>query len=1056
MGIYYSSGCLYFAFAVQTLTVLLVVAVYIFAFAVQTLTVLFSGSRGPLIGILVALFVMGLLFLLTLRQLDHNFSRLSIKETVTGLLFIIPLGLISAVSGGVGGLLGYGLQKLLLLLNYQLDGISLLAVSLGGLLGFVGLYTYMAATEKGGRWLWLSWIGMAVLGLAFVLLLNVRGTVIDSYIDPIRTLPYLSRLSDITHAEGGTGKVRTLIWEAGMNLVVPHKPLGVPGDPVAGEDKFNIIRPLVGYGPESMFNAFAFVYPTGLAYVESRGSSADRSHNETMDSLVITGLIGFLAYYYIMVSVFFYELSWLGWTPNKSSKQLLTFLLIIGAAVGGIIAYVAKGAPTFVPLGLPFGMTIGLVLYLCWQGLMGQFGRGENRSLFSEYHLLYIGLLGAILGHFIEVHFVFSIVATYTYFWAYRGLMLALAQMEKSTEVVESESVANTPNEVVLEKVATNETFQAKKRRSRRSSPVFGGAIFSKVRDTVRFAKVSWETVVGGYGLTMSIILIILTFDFITPQFKFDIADKDSMSLLWMYVITWFIGLAIALSDVVIRQENWGSKVGWGRAVAIYSVSSLSYFFFYYLMHQFQFGQQIAVASMADVIRAADILVNGLLVLYISLLLLMMLFAITLSWREMQRLTFWRVENWWLYPPLVIAILALVWFKNFNVVRADTYLKEGERYRNAGQWDQAIALHNLALSIDDDEDFYYLMLALDYQLMAQDSKLDAAKRQQSWLEGERIALDARNINPYNPDNTGNMGRYYFTLGQVLSAEKFKDALSFFEKATTLAPTNVIYHNLWAQTYYILKDYQNSVDRLKISTSIDKDYPPSWVLLGDSYAALGNLDEALKAHTHAMNLMVKDDGFAEFADQFLDQRLGFYVSSGRLTDVVDSMYQVALNRPNLAQAQWAIGHAYNIAGQRDKAVPYFEQARSLGDNSARTLKELGNVYLAQNSFEQAAVTYELVVKGTPQDVESHSALAYIYAKQNNLDKAIEHNLAVLQQRPNDYDSLKNLAILYQQAKKWPEALSTAQQAQTAAPKEEAPSWEQFIANIKIQMAQKSGL
>ncbi len=1031
-------------------------AVYIFAFAIQTMTVLFSGSRGPMIGILIGLFIMGFLTIMTLRQLHPDSSRLSINEIVMGILFIIPLSLTSGLGLAFGGGLGYGLQKLFLSFNYQLTEVPIVGAGLGGLFGLLGLYTYMAVTEKGWRWLWLSWISLAVFGLGFILLLNMRDARIDPYMDPVRALPYIERFTTITQSKGGTGKVRTLIWEAAMNLVVPHKPLGVPGDPVSGEDKFNFVRPLVGYGPEGMFNAFAFVYPTGLAYIENRGSSADRSHNETMDSLVITGFIGFLAYYYIMISVFSYQLVWLGLAQSKLSKQILTALLILGAAAGGIIAYIAKGGPMFVPLGLPFGMTVGIILYLCGQGIVGQFQQGKNKPTISEYHWLYIGLLGAISAHFIEVHFVFSIVATYTYFWAYRGLMLALAQMEQQklgdTAIMEDPMPAK--NDVISAEVADPKPFERK--RSRNKPATVGSVMLSKVRETARSTKISWQTVVSGYGLTMSIILIILTFDFITPQFKFDVADKDSMSLLWMYVITWGVGLAIALSDIAIRQDNWENKIYWERATAIYVVSSLSYFFFYYLLHQFQFGQQISVTSMADVIRAADVLVNGLLTLYISLLLLMSLFAIILSWREMQRFPLWRADNWWLYPPLIVAILMVIWFKNFNVVRADTYLKEGERYRNANQWEQAIALHNLALSIDDDEDFYYLMLALDYQLMAQDGKLDQVKRQQSWLEGERIALDARKINPYNPDNTGNMGRYYFTLGQVLSAEKFKDALAFFEKATILAPTNVIYHNLWAQTFYILKDYKSSVDRLKISTSIDTDYPPSWVLLGDSYAAQGNADEALKAHTHAMNLLVKDDGFAEFADQFLDQRLSFYISSGKLNEIVASVEQVALKRPTLAHAQWVIGHAYNLGGQRDKAIPYFEQAKALGDNSARTLKELGNVYLAQNVFTNSIVLYEAALQSAPQDVEAHSALAYMYAKQNNLDKAIEHNTVVLQQKPKDYDTLKNLSILYQQSQKWAEALATAQQAQAVAPKEEAASWDQFIANIKDLMTKKSGL
>jgi tetratricopeptide (TPR) repeat protein len=397
-------------------------------------------------------------------------------------------------------------------------------------------------------------------------------------------------------------------------------------------------------------------------------------------------------------------------------------------------------------------------------------------------------------------------------------------------------------------------------------------------------------------------------------------------------------------------------------------------------------------------------------------------------------------------------MVAVVWFKNIDVVRADMYLKEGDRYRSSRQWDQAIVLHEKARSIDSDEDFYYLMLALDYQLMAQDQNLDQAQRQLAWEEGERIALEARRINPYNPDNTGNMGRYYFTLGQVFDPQYFTDALLYFRKATTLAPSNVIYHNLWAQTHYILQDYDSAIERLEKSLALDPRYPPTWLLLGDTYAATGNVDEALEAHSQAMSLNVRgSDGFAVFADQFLEQRLRFYISAGRVEDIVAAMEQVAAIRPNDARIPQAIGRAYLLAGQQEKALSYLEQARSLGTNSDRLARELANTYLSLNRFDEALNNYQLILQSNPNDVEAHSGLAFIYAQQGRLEEAIAQNEAVLQLVPNDYDSLKNLAILYQQRGQWREALEAAQQAEAVAPETDKPSWQQFITDIEQQIA-----
>ncbi len=1022
-------------------------AIYIFILAIQIITVVFSQSRGPMLGALGASFVMGILLLLLLRQQHPDRARLSFKEIGLGLGTLLVLGLAGAVGGALGFFVGLALEYLL----PTIELLALLSAAIGGMLGFFGAYVFMAAANIGWRWLWLSWVGLGVLAIGFVVILNLRGTPLDVYLDPIRSLPYVSRLANVIETEG-TGKVRVLIWDAAMQLVAPHPPLGVPGDDEAPPDRFNLIRPLIGYGPESMFNAFAYVYPIDLAYVEARGSSADRSHNETMDSLVITGVAGFLAFYFLMISLFYYAISWLGWASNRAAKQRLVILLIIGGLTGAALAYLGDGGPTFIPLGLPFGLVAGMVVHITWQGLISQPNNLPQIQL-AGHPLLLIGLLGALIGHFIEVHFVFSIAATYTYFWTYAGLMVALARMSELTQpAAETASAADlapeTPDDTMTEPSPPEPLGETRRqrRRARQAAMSKKAAVVMPVGGATPIIRgESQQTWVGSQSLVMAIILIILTFDFITPQFKFDTANQDSMSLLWMLVITWLAGLGIALSDLAVRRDDWHGRIQWGWAVALYTIPSVFYTLFYMTAHQLQFSQRITVASLADVIRASDVISNGLLLFYFFVLLLMTLFALTLSWGQTRRLPFWRSDNWWLYPPLVLAMVALIWFKNVDVVRADIYLKEGERYRNSSQWNEAIALHEKGRSLDDDEDFYYLMLALDYQLMAQDSRVDQAQRNNAWQEGERIALEARRINPYNPDNTGNMGRYYFTLGQVFSPDRFQDALKYFEKAASLAPSNVIYHNLWAQTYYILGQYQNAVDRLQTSISVDPKYPPTWILLGDTYAAMQQVDEAFKAHSQAIKYS------NDFFDQFVNQRFNFYASANKLDSLIEAIELAAADRPTDPTLQWALGHAYNLKGQPEAAIPYFQQAILKGDTSDRTLRELANIYLAANQFDQAVTLYQQILQINANDVEANSALAFIYAQQGRVDEAIQANQLVLQQKPADYDTLKNLAILYQQQEQWQQALDTARQAKAAAPETEAANWDTFISNIENRLA-----
>jgi tetratricopeptide (TPR) repeat protein len=209
----------------------------------------------------------------------------------------------------------------------------------------------------------------------------------------------------------------------------------------------------------------------------------------------------------------------------------------------------------------------------------------------------------------------------------------------------------------------------------------------------------------------------------------------------------------------------------------------------------------------------------------------------------------------------------------------------------------------------------------------------------------------------------------------------------------------------------------------------------------------------------MLLFVREDGVDLFTDQFLDQRLNFYISAGRLDDIIAAMQSVSQDRiertgtraeQSNAKLQCAMGRTYNLAGQAEQAVPYLEQCRVHEKNSERSIRELANTYLTLQSYDQALPLYQALVQNKPNDIEAHSALAFIYAQQGRLEEAVLENQRVLEQSPDNYDSLKNIAVLYQQLQRRPDALDYAQRAHAVAPEADAPSWDTFIQNIEQQL------
>ncbi len=161
-----------------------------------------------------------------------------------------------------------------------------------------------------------------VAGVGLVALLGALNLP-NTPLEPFTESPYLSRLvfSDELAAGTGTEWVRLFIWQGTLELIKSNPNIGFTPDPLRP------LRPLIGYGPETMEVVFPQVDPPGLAYVEAREAIADRAHNELLDLVVTTGALGLLAFLLLMGCFFYYGISLLRRTRSFDTQITLIALL---------------------------------------------------------------------------------------------------------------------------------------------------------------------------------------------------------------------------------------------------------------------------------------------------------------------------------------------------------------------------------------------------------------------------------------------------------------------------------------------------------------------------------------------------------------------------------------------------------------------------------------------------------------------------------------------------------------------------------------------------------
>ena len=1021
---------------------------YSFIFSAQTMTIIFSQSRGPWLGLLAGLYIFVLLALTSLRRLATDQSRVTGREVGLAAIFAV----------------------------------------LSPLVALAPAYAVMVALRKGTRWLWLSWLMQALFGVAFLVALNLPTTPLA----PLRALPYVGRLGDVFETGGGTGAVRVLIWQGVVQMIQPHAPLAFPG----GEsDTLNFLRPLVGYGPESMYVAYNPFYQPALAQIEARNASPDRSHNETFDSLVITGLLGFVVYLVLFGSVFFYGLRCLGMASQARDRYVYIGFWAVGGLLGAAAAYVLDGSFRFFGVGVPTGCMLGLALYVAIYGLF-LYDPEARGDLPEGTRMIVIALLAAVVAHFVEIHFGIAIAASRTSFWVYVGVLVAVGYYFKRESEAAASSPVASPVAVSAPKVEPVKTVSVAETSSRRPPQRKGAKQKSAAKPPpadksaapagpARSTTASYTTAsLAAYALLVVAILITMVFDFVTRTF--DLRSGNG-SIFWLFAITWVLATTVMLAISALNKATGEGTGDWIRGALVYVMVSLGGLAVFALIYSGFIGANVTAQGLAAVMEITTQVNYFLIVYYAAVGIVLFLMAFALYRAVSFSGPAWQYRNWWIYPPLVAVAIYLILTTNIQVILADMVYKQALPYDGRSEYDASIPLYLRAIQLAPTQDFYYLFLGRAYLEKGQRS--NNSDERAKYLTNSRDALlKAFDLNPLNTDHSANLARLYRAWGGMTTdvPERIKmlqQSYDYYRQASSLSPQNAQLWNEWGLVAYFLGRYDDAVQKFQHSVALDPAFVDTYVFLGDAYQSLNKPDEALQAHLKAIELnpgSLTDQRFFSLPiPGFLDRRFDFYTKAGKIDPIVEALQKDPQASQDFATTS-LLGNIYLRQGNLDKALGLLKQAAVRNPNDLATSVALGYIHAQQGQLDEAEAEFKHSVQIAPNDLTSHRNLAGVLRQMNRLDEARQEfekaaalapdDLVTIQalaevygllglkpeslkqmQRwvevaPTDYNAHKNLALMYRELGQITEAISETRRAMELAPEDQRPALQKYLTEL----------
>ncbi len=286
--------------------------------------------------------------------------------------------------------------------------------SRGPFLALVAAVLFQAVVRSamvGRRQIYMVVIGGAAIAGFLIVLGSGSGAV-----GPLARLPLVARLSRaVPHSVSSTEEGRVELWSQAEKLLLSPEAIRLPPGP---PDRWSSLRPLFGYGPETLEG----VLPLRLSLGTPAPPLMSRFHNLFWDLWYSRGLVGLSAFLGLVAVAIGAGFARLGLIGSRSDWIRFGVISTAVATVTSGLLWFRFGSG-FLGLGLVGGLVCGFAAYACLRtllhkGALTMLEPGDDRAAFL------IAALAAIVFHMVETSFSFPISITALLGWICLGIAI--------------------------------------------------------------------------------------------------------------------------------------------------------------------------------------------------------------------------------------------------------------------------------------------------------------------------------------------------------------------------------------------------------------------------------------------------------------------------------------------------------------------------------------------------------------------------------------------------------------------------------------------------------